>query len=258
MQREVDWFSGKPQESAFTYYQAKAALSLGDVRQSRELFERARHLAEDKGRREQAIAIINGQAQFEADMGNTREARALAELTLRSMPNSVRHKAFAALALARSGDGHQAEILINEVSQRPVLGTAVNNVVFPCVRAAIDLDRKKPAIAIEALQPSAPYDLGTDSGGVTAYYRGLAYLQLNSGKEAATQFQKITDNRGVVAVDVYWPLAHLGLARAYAIGGDVDRARTTYRAFLAQWKNADPDLRPLKEAKAEYAKLSGQ
>ena len=258
MQREVDWFTGKPQESAITYYQAKAALSLGDVRQSRQLFERARHLAEDKGRREQAIAIINGQAQFEADMGNTREARTLAELTLRNMPNSVRHTAFAALVLARSGDAHQAEILINEVSQRPVLGTAVNNVVFPCVRAAIDLDRKKPAIAIDALQPAAPYDLGTDSGGVTAYYRGLAYLQLNSGKEAAAQFQKITDNRGVVAVDIYWPLARLGLARAYAIGGDVDKARTTYRAFLAQWKNADPDLRPLKEAKAEYAKLSGQ
>ena len=258
MQREVDWFSGKPQESAITYYQAKAALSLGDVRQSRQLFERARHLAEDKGRREQAIAIINGQAQFEADMGNTREARTLAELTLRGMPNSVRHTAFAALVLARSGDARQAEILINEVSQRAVLGTAVNNVVFPCVRAAIDLDRKKPAIAIDALQPAAPYDLGTDSGGVTAYYRGLAYLQLNSGKEAAAQFQKITDNRGVVAVDIYWPLAHLGLARAYAIGGDVDKARTTYRAFLAQWKNADPDLRPLKEAKAEYAKLSGQ
>ena len=258
MQRELEWFKGKPQESAFTYYEAKAALSLGEVRKSRQLFERARMLAEGRGGKEQAVAILNGQAQFEADLGNTREARTFAELALRSMPDSVRHKAFATLALARSGDVHRAETLINEVSQRPLLGTAVNNVVFPCIRAAIELDRKKPAVAIEALQPSVPYDLGTDSAGVTVYYRGLAYLQLNSGQEAAAQFQKISDNRGMVAVDIYWPLAHLGLARAYAMGGDVDKARETYREFLAQWKDADPDLRPLKEAKSEYARLSGQ
>jgi eukaryotic-like serine/threonine-protein kinase len=258
MQREREWFKGRPQESAFTYYQAKAALSLGEVRKSRQLFERARMLAEGRGLKEQAVAILNGQAQFEADLGNTREARTFAELALRSMPDSVRHKAFATLALARSGDAHRAEILIKEISQRPILGTAVNDVVFPCIRAALDLDRKKPAMAIEALQSSTPYDLGTDSAGVTAYYRGLAYLQLNSGKQAASQFQKIADNRGVVAVDIYWPLAHLGLARAYAMGGDIDKARAMYRAFLAQWKDADPDLRPLKEAKSEYARLSGQ
>ena len=258
MQREIDWFSAKPQESIFTYYHAKAALSLGELRKSRQLFERARQLAEDKGRKEQAIALLNGQAQFAADMGNTSEARTLAELALRTMENSVRHKAFAALALARSGDVHRAEILINQVSQRPTLGTAVNDVVFPCIRAAIALNRKEPAKAIAALQPSGPYDLGTDSDGITAYYRGLAYLQLNSGQEAASEFQKITSNRGVVSVDIYWPLAHLGLARAYAMSGDNDKARAMYRELLAQWKDADSDLRPLQEAKAEYAKLSAQ
>jgi len=256
MQRELDWFGGKPQESVLTYYHAKAVLSLGEVRKSRQLFKRARQLAESKGRKEQAIAILNGQAQFEADMGNAREARTLAETTLRTMQNSVRHKAFATLAVARSGDSHRAETLIDEISQRPILGTAVNDVVFPCIRAAIALDKKKPATAIEALQPSAPYDLGSDSDGITAYYRGLAYLQLNSGKEAAAEFQKITDNRGVVSVDIYWPLAHLGLARAYAMSGDTDKAKRMYRELLAQWKDADRDLRPLLGARSEYAKLS--
>jgi len=258
IQQALEWFRGKPQESNFTYYQAKAALSVGEVRRSRELFERARLLAEGRGLKEQAIAFLNGQAQFEADVGNTREARTLAELALRTMPNSVRHEAFATLTLARSGDVHRAEILINKVAQKPLLGTGVNDVVFPCIRAAIDLDRKRPAKAIEALQPSAPYDLGTDSGGVTLYYRGLAYLQLHSGKDAATQFQRITNNRGVVTIDIYWPLAHLGLARAYATGGDTDKARAMYREFLNLWRNADPNLRPLKEAKAEYSKLSTQ
>ncbi len=120
----------------------------------------------------------------------------------------------------------------------------------------MDLDRRNPAAAIEELRAAVPYDLGTDSGGVTLYYRGLAYLQLKSAKEAAAQFQKILDNRGVVATDIYWPLAHLGLARTYALARDNDKSLAQYRELLTFWKNADPDLRVLKEAKAEYAKLS--
>ena len=120
----------------------------------------------------------------------------------------------------------------------------------------MDLDRKNPDAAIAELRRAIPYDLGGDSGGITLYYRGLAYLVLKSGKEAAPQFQKILDNRGVVMTDIYWPLAHLGLARAYAQTGDTEKSLAVYRELLTLWKNADPDLRPLKEAKAEYKKLS--
>jgi hypothetical protein len=84
----------------------------------------------------------------------------------------------------------------------------------------------------------------------------LAYLELKSGKEAAAQFQKILDNRGVVIVDIYWPLARLGLARAYAQTGDTEKSLAQYRELLTFWKNADQDLRLLKEANAEYKKLS--
>ena len=101
-----------------------------------------------------------------------------------------------------------------------------------------------------------PYDLGQASSGLTLYCRGLAYLELKSGKEAAAQFQKIVDNRGVVITDSYWPLAHLGLARAYARTGDTEKSLAEYREFLTFWKNADPDLRILKQAKSEYAILS--
>jgi tetratricopeptide (TPR) repeat protein len=107
----------------------------------------------------------------------------------------------------------------------------------------------------EELQIAIPYDLGSDSSGVTLYYRGLAYLELRAGKEAAEQFQKILDNRGVVATDIYWPLAHLGLARAYALIGDTARSLKLYRDLLTLWKNADRDLGCLKEANAEYKKL---
>jgi tetratricopeptide (TPR) repeat protein len=88
------------------------------------------------------------------------------------------------------------------------------------------------------------------------YYRGLAYLELKSGKEAAAQFQKILDNRGLVITDINWPLAHLGLARAMAQTGDTEKSLAAYRELLAWWKNADADLGLLKEAKAEYKKLS--
>jgi predicted Zn-dependent protease len=180
----------------------------------------------------------------------------MADLSLRESPNSIRHKAFATLALARAGDAQRAEALLRELDKQPPAGTAMNEVVFPSVRAAVDLDHRNPAAAIEKLRHALPYDLGVDSAGVTIYYRGLAYLELKSGKEAAEQFQKILDNRGVVAVDIYWPLAHLGLARAYVMTGNTDKSLTLYREFLALWKSADPDLRLLKQAKREYATLS--
>jgi tetratricopeptide (TPR) repeat protein len=256
MQREIDWFMGKPQETSILYYRAKAALTLGQIRRSRELFERARALSLQQGRQETAVSIINGQAQFDAEMGIEKEALAMANLSLQMMPNSPRHNAFATLALARAGDSARAESLMNQLSKLPWLGTDVNNVVLPSIRAAIQLDRKNPAAAVEELRPAVPYDLGQASSGLTLYYRGLAYLELKSGKEAAAQFQKIVDNRGVVITDSYWPLAHLGLARAYAETEDTEKSLGQYREFLELWKNADPDLRILRQAKAEYATLS--
>lgn len=255
LQREIDWFKGKPAESVGIYYQAKAALSQGKLRSARELFERARAIALDHGLKEQAVAINNGQAQFEADLNNRPEARRLADWSIRESPNSARHKAYATLALARAGDVLRAETLLTELNKQPSLGTALSKVVLPNIRAAVDLHRKNPSSALEELQHTIPYELGTDSSGVTLYYRGLAYLELKSGREAAAQFQEILDNRGVVAVDIYWPLAHLGLARAYAQTGDNEKSLAQYRELLAFWKNADADLRIVREAKAEYSKL---
>jgi DNA-binding winged helix-turn-helix (wHTH) protein/tetratricopeptide (TPR) repeat protein len=255
MQREIDWFKGKPAESTGVYYQAKAALSQGKLRTARELFDRARATALEHGLKEQAVAINNGQAQFEADLGNGPEARKLADWSVRESPNSARHKAYATLALARAGDVLRVETLLAELNKEPSLGTALTEVVLRNIRAAVDLNRKNPAAALEELRHAIPYDLGTDSSGVSPYYRGLAYLELKSGKEAAAQFQKILDNHGLVIVDIYWPLSHLGLARAYAQTGDREQSLGKYREFLTLWKNADPDLRILREAKAEYAKL---
>jgi DNA-binding winged helix-turn-helix (wHTH) protein/tetratricopeptide (TPR) repeat protein len=256
MQREIDWFKGKPLESLNTYDQASATLSRGQLRRSRELFERARALALQQGLKEQAASIAADQARFEADMGNGREARELADLAVRMVPNSAEIKAVVALAVARAADFQRAGTLANQVSKQPFLGTELKFEIFPCIRAAMASGRGKPSAAVEQLRPARPYDLGTVADGVAMYYRGSAYLALQFGKEAAAQFQEVLNNQGIVPTSIYWPLAHLGLARAYAMTGDDDKSLSQYREFLTLWKNADPDLRILKQAQAEYATLS--
>ena len=256
MQREIEWFKGKPTEGWNTRRQAMVALSRGELRRSRQLFERARSISLQHGLKELAAGFTEDQARYEADLGNRREASVAADLALRLMPNSPGHKVSAAVAFARAADLRRTEALMSELNKLPSLGTDINHEVIPSIRAAMELVRKNPTAAVEDLRTALPYDLGTPDDGTTMYYRGLAYLELKDGKEAAAQFQKILDNRGVVTTDIYWPLAHLGLARSYAMTANTDESLAQYREFLTLWKNADPDLGILKEAKAEYATLS--
>ena len=209
-----------------------------------------------QGLKEQAVSITLDHAFYEADLGYRQQALAAADLALRMIPDSVETKAFAALTFARVGDIRRAEALTNDVTRQPSLGTIMNNVVLPCVRAAMALASRNPAAAIEELRRAVPYDLSTPPDGVAMYYRGLGYLELQSEKEAATQFQKILNNRGTVPTSIYWPLAHLGLGRARALAGDTVGARTAYQDFFSLWRDADPDVPILKQAKAEYATLS--
>jgi tetratricopeptide (TPR) repeat protein len=264
MQRELNWFKGNPMESWVVMDQAINAMALGHLRRSRELFEHARTLALKQDLKEFAGAIAEDQAVFEADFGNAQEARKLAESSLHRMPDYPDLKASAALALARSGEVERATALAEESARLKPLNLKLNNVTLTSARAAIELDRKNPAGAIAQLQRALPYDLSTGSGGSTIYYRGLAYLELNSGKEAEAQFQRILSNASFTG-NVYWPLAHLGLARANALQARTDQrttadaaraqALTAYRDFLTLWKDADPDIPILKQAKAEYATL---
>jgi eukaryotic-like serine/threonine-protein kinase len=133
----------------------------------------------------------------------------------------------------------------------------------PALRALLALNHSEPAKAIELLQIAVPHELGAPPscfyGFFGAFYpvyvRGEAYLALHQGAEAATEFQKILDHRGIVVSNPIGALAHLQLGRAYAISGDETKANTAYQDFLILWKDADPDIQVLKEAKAEYAKM---
>lgn len=166
----------------------------------------------------------------------------------------------AALALARSGDTPAAEKLIAELDKAFPLDTLVQRNWLPVIRAAIALQRNEPSRALHLLQIASPVELGRSAevGSPSlrpVYLRGEAFLAIHDGVRAAAEFQKFIEHRGLVRNSPWGPLARLGLARAYAMQGNAAKARSAYQDFLDIWKNADPEIPLLEQAKAEYAKL---
>jgi tetratricopeptide (TPR) repeat protein len=165
-------------------------------------------------------------------------------------------------AAIRQGDSNCAQKMADELQKQNPLNTKIKGYFLPTIRAAVEINRKNPAKAIEILQVAAPYELGNpDPQPVVGamlypvYVRGQAYLLLHQGSAAAAEFQKFLDYRGVVVNCPLGALARLGLARAYAMQGDAAKAKAAYQNFLTLWKDADPDIPILKQANAEYAKL---
>jgi tetratricopeptide (TPR) repeat protein len=173
---------------------------------------------------------------------------------------SVRRLGRPALALAMCGDTAQAEKLAAGTSKLFPNGTIWNAVQLPEIRAAMALNRDQPAKSVELLASASPYErsyLGA------VYLRGLAYLRLHKGAEAAAEFHKIVDHKGAnwgaTWIHPYWgqfySLSYLGMARASALAGDMAKAKKAFQDFFELWKDADPDIPILKQAKAEYAEL---
>jgi len=169
----------------------------------------------------------------------------------------------AALALAMSGDSSRSRALADDLERNFPEDTSVRFNYLPTVRGLLALNHGDPSRAIEVLQAAVPYELGTPRSNLQGYFgalypvyvRGEAYLAAHQGSEAAHEFQKILDHRGIVVSDPIGALAHLQLARSYAVSGDKTKAKTAYHDFLTLWRNADADIPILRQAKAEYAKL---
>jgi tetratricopeptide (TPR) repeat protein len=244
----------------------------GHLGKSRELLKGAVDVAtrtddKERGAITQAIA-----AQREAAYGFGAEGRKGAAATLKLAPASQGAESEAALAFALAGDTARADSMAQDLGKRYPLDTQMQSIWLPAIRAQVALDRKNPALALSLLQAAAsPIELGIIDFGTNiscmypAYVRGEAYLAAGQGKEAAAEFQKIIDHSGIVWNCWTGALAHLGVARANALqartsqGADADLARgralAAYNDFLTLWKDADPDIPILKEAKTEYAKL---
>jgi serine/threonine protein kinase/Tfp pilus assembly protein PilF len=250
---------GKPgAEDMLLATQAHTEGWYGKLKNAHELTRRAMDSALHNDAKETAAGYQAAAALREVEAGNREQARAEANAAVKLAPNrDVR--AMAALALARAGDTAGAEELAAELDKSFPLDTLVQRYWLPSIRAAVALERKDPNRAIELLKVASTIELSIAPNFTTlmspAYLRGEAYLMLHDGNAAAAEFQKFIDHRGVVMNFPWGALARLGLARAYAVQGDTVKARAAYQDFLTLWKDADPDIPILKEAKAEYTKL---
>jgi eukaryotic-like serine/threonine-protein kinase len=261
MDRQLAAVSGKPGEENLLAHRSDVEAFSGHFAKAREFSQRAVELAQRADDAEDAAKKQMNAALREVEFGNGVRARSAVASAL-ALSSTTSARTLAALAFARAGDLDRAQKMADDLQKENPLNTLINDYWLPTIRAAVEIDRKNPEKAIRILQAAAPYELGTPvpllAFGTTlypAYLRGQAYLLLGQEGAAAAEFQKYVDNRSVVNSYPLGALARLGLARAYAMQKDTVRARVAYQDFLTLWKDADPDIPILKQAKTEYAKL---
>ena len=260
MEQQVAWGAGKPgDEDMLLSAQSDTEAYYGRLSKARDFSRRAVDSAVRADSKETAALWQANAALHEAEFGDTASAKqgvtaALAQSSGRDV------KVLAALALARIGDVSRATALVEELEKRYPSNTILKLYWLPTIKATIELRKGNSSQALVLLEAATPYELGCppplQPGTLyPAYLRGQAYLLAHNGTAAAAEFQKFLDHRGIVINFPLGALAHLGLARAYAMSGDTAKAKSAYKDFLTLWKDADPDIPILKEAKAEYAKL---
>src|SRR5215470_7035027 len=254
MAKQVAWSAGKPGlEDVLLSFEACTAAYSGRLRKARDLWRRAVLSANSLGKKDVAASYESTAAVMEGLFGNPVQARRRAEAALKiSLHRDVQFQA--ALAFAFAGEALRAQALADDLFKRFPADTIVQSSFLPTIRAQLALNQNKARSAVEILQAVTPYELGIGAG-LPVYLRGEAYLAADQPTEAAAQFQKLLEHRGIVADVPVGSLAHLGLGRAYALSGDSAKATASYQDFLTLWKDADPDIPILKEANAEYAKL---
>jgi hypothetical protein len=239
------WAAADPgREDMVTELESDTAAYGGHLAQANDLTARAVASARRMGEKERAAGYLAEAALCEALVGNIAQARQLASAALQASSDEYA----AALALALAGDPAPAQKFAADLSRRSPKDTTA----LATIRAAIALGQKPPAKAIAELQPLVNIKNFSPYAG---YLRGEAYLASHQGSEAAGEFQKIIDHRGIVLNSPIGAIAHLGLARACVLAGGTAKAKSAYQDFLTLWKDADPGLPILQQAKAEYAHL---
>ena len=264
MQQQVASAMGKPTaEPALTSKEAESAAFAGQFSKARLLSAQAASSAEKDGTSETSKRLLLEQAFREAEVGDVGSARS--PLTkIQPLGDGMYMNSLAAITMANSGDIAGAEKLAARINENHPLDTLAQKFWLPAAWALIDLHNNDPARAIQRLEVSRPLELAQPGewepfGNMyPTYVRGLAYIKANQGDNAAKEFQRIIDRRGLVLNFIIGALAHLQLARAQVMMGDKDAARKSYQDFLTLWKDADPDIPIYRQAKAEYKKLVKQ
>jgi DNA-binding winged helix-turn-helix (wHTH) protein/tetratricopeptide (TPR) repeat protein len=262
MARQVAWSESSPGAGdTLLMLKAETAAYTGRLQQAREMSQQASDSAERAGESEAAAGYIAQSALREALFGNAAEARTRAKSAIKH--SSGRDAQYgSALTLAFAGEDAQVRSIVDDLSRRFPVDTIVQYNYLPTLRGILVLNQGKTADSVDRLEVARPYELGGTTGSsygwnalYPAFVRGQVYLKAHKGDEAAAEFQKILDHRGVVVNEPIGALAHLGLARAYVLQGDNPKAKAAYQDFLTLWKDADLDIPVLQKARAEYAKL---
>jgi DNA-binding winged helix-turn-helix (wHTH) protein/tetratricopeptide (TPR) repeat protein len=260
MAQLLAWAIGKPgAEGTMLSVQSDTEAYRGRFASARDLSQRAVESSKRAGAAETAGGWRANEALREAEIGNFARARQqAAEALALSDGRSVR--ILAALALARAGDTVQAQKLADKLNQEAPEDTIIQGYWLPSIGAATELGKNSPEQAITALEPAAPYELGSQApfelGPMyPVYLRGLALLQAGKAQAAAAEFQKMVDHPGIAGNFVLGPLAHLQLGRALVMTSDKVAARQAYQQFFTLWKDANSDIPILAQSKLEYAKL---
>jgi serine/threonine protein kinase/tetratricopeptide (TPR) repeat protein len=254
MEREAQWVTGSAFEADFLTIRGEAAAASGQLKKAEELKKRAIDSFKSQNRNDNAAQALIGLASGQAAFGKCPEAQAnaVAALGLHKGRISI---VGAAAVYAKCGDATRSLALLDEALKLYPKDTPTVAMFAPLIRAQAERLKGNPAQAIQLLESVRRYDLGLIVGTANNYLRGQAYLDQRQGNEAAAEFQKIIDHRGIDTLSGLGPLAHLGLARASAISGDVGKSRTSYQNFFALLKDADADLPLLVQAKKEYEQL---
>jgi serine/threonine protein kinase/tetratricopeptide (TPR) repeat protein len=260
MEQQLAWGAGKPgDEDVLLSLQSDTEAYHGRMSKARDFSRRAMDSAVRADSKEAAALWQVNSALREAEFGDITSAKPGIVSALALAPGRD-VKVLAALGLARSGDVARSKTLAEELEKNYPSNTILKLYWLPTINAAIELNKGNSSQALVLLEAAAPYELGEppplQPGPVyPAYLRGQAYLMAHNGTAAAAEFQKLLDHRGIVGNFVTGSLAHLQLGRAYAMAGDTAKAKAAYQDFLTLWKDADPDVPILKEAKAEFARL---
>lgn len=254
MDREVEWAKGKPDEAEVTSVVAATAIYFGKLKQAEELEGRALEMFKAQGRKESSAQGLMSRATNLLFLEKCSDAKDNAKAAL-SLLRGQMIIANAALVYAACDDQSQAQSLLDEMHKLYPENTVIESIVTPMVRAEMERSRGNIDQALQLSESIRSYDFGIATGVANTYLRANLYLKERRGNEAAAEFKKIIDRPGLDPFSPAHALSRLGLARALAINSDVAGARTAYQDFFALWKDADPDLPVLVQARKEYEQL---
>jgi class 3 adenylate cyclase/tetratricopeptide (TPR) repeat protein len=246
-------------EDQMLFLESETAAHGGQFGKARDLTRQAADSARRAQEKETAAEYQGHNSLREALVGEAAWAKEDAQSALAEIKGK-HGEGFSAIACALAGDAANSNRLIDDLTKRFPQDTVIQSQYLPMARAALALNRGDAAAAVATLSSASAYEFGHTNDDFTfalypVYLRGEAYLVARNGTAAAGEFQKILDHSGIVGNEPIGALAHLGLGRAYALSSDSTKAKTAYQDFFALWKNADPDVPILKEARTEYAKL---